>query len=265
MNTSQESEVLINIDNISVEYATKSESLLAIDKINLRIKQGEFICVLGPSGCGKSTLLNVIAGYIKPTTGTCYMKNEPIKGADWHRGVVFQTPMLYPWMKVKENIEFGPKMRGLSKDEIQGISKHFLQQVKLSDVENKSVFELSGGMKQRVALARVLSNYPEVILMDEPFSALDALSRGNMQELVREIWSKNNSTFFLITHDVDEALSLGTRVLVMSKRPGVILEEFNVDFTYNFLEENSSHVQYSDPYVDIKDEILKIIYEQIEE
>jgi len=189
-------DVLIDIKDLSLEYKAKKSSTLALDNINIQIKQGEFVCVLGPSGCGKSTLLKIIAGYLKPTSGECLMKGEPINGPDCHRGVVFQSPTLYPWMNVADNVEFGPKMRGLPKDEIEKIRTHFLEQVKLTGFGDKSTFELSGGMKQRVSLARVLANYPEVILMDEPFGALDALTRVNMQALIRDIWRNNKSKYF---------------------------------------------------------------------
>ncbi|MTI69898.1 MAG: ABC transporter ATP-binding protein [Firmicutes bacterium] len=257
-------EVLIDIKNLKSVYGKNIDSVLALDNISLQIKRGEFLCVLGPSGCGKSTLLKTIAGYIKPTSGTCLMQGESITGPDWHRGVVFQSPTLYPWMSVKENVEFGPKMRGLSENEIKRIRTHFLDQVKLTGFGDKATFELSGGMKQRVALARALANYPQMILMDEPFGALDALTRVNMQSLIRDIWKENNSTFFLITHDIDEALSLGTRVVVLSKRPGRILKEFNVDFTHTIFKNNSNHVMYSEKYFKVKNEILDLINNQIE-
>lgn len=258
-------EILIDIQNLTLEYGTKVDSISALDDISLKIKRGEFLCILGPSGCGKSTLLKVIAGFIRPTKGTCIMQGEHITGPDWHRGVVFQSPTLYPWMSVKENVEFGPKMRGVPEKEIEQIRTHFLEQVKLTGFGDKATFELSGGMKQRVALARVLANYPQMILMDEPFGALDALTRGNMQTLIRNIWKDNNSTILLITHDIDEALSLGTRVMVMSKRPGRILKEFNIDFTNILFNDNSSHIIYNKDYFDIKNQVLDIINEQIEE
>lgn len=254
---------IIRLDNVFFEYKTKNNSIPALENINLKIKEGEFLCILGPSGCGKSTLLNIIAGYIKPDAGKCYMMDKVINGPDSSRGVVFQNPTLYPWMSVKDNIEFGPRMRGLNKSQIDKISKHFIKQVNLPDFENSSTFELSGGMKQRVALARVLANYPNVILMDEPFSALDALTRGSMQNLVRNIWTENKNTFLLITHDIDEALSLGTRVIVMSKRPGRLLKEININFTYDIISDKNNHIQYSDSYIKIKDEILDIIQGEI--
>ncbi|WP_026896234.1 ABC transporter ATP-binding protein [Clostridiisalibacter paucivorans] len=261
----REQEILMEIQNLKSVYGTNGDSILALDNINLKIKRGEFLCVLGPSGCGKSTLLKTLAGYIKPTSGVCLMQGEPITGPDWHRGVVFQSPTLYPWMNVKDNVEFGPKMRGLPPKEIEEIRNHFLEQVKLTGFSEKATFELSGGMKQRVALARVLANYPQVILMDEPFGALDALTRVNMQSLIRYIWRENNSTILLITHDIDEALLLATRIVIMSKRPGKILKEFNVDFTHTIFEDESKHIIYNEEYYKVKNEILDIINSQIEE
>lgn len=258
-------DILIDIKDLQLEYKSKKNTTLAVDNINLQITKGEFLCVLGPSGCGKSTLLKVIAGYLRPTGGECLMNGQPIDGPDCHRGVVFQSPTLYPWMSVADNVEFGPRMRGLSKHEIEKTRMHFLEQVKLTGFGDKYTFELSGGMKQRVSLARVLANYPEVILMDEPFGALDALTRLNMQSLVREIWRENKSTIFLITHDIDEALSLGTRIIVMSKRPGKILKEFDINFTNSMFYNKSEHIKYDDEYFSIKDEILDIINNQIED
>ncbi len=258
-------EVLIEINNLKLIYGSEGDSILALENINLEIRRGEFLCVLGPSGCGKSTLLKTIAGYIKPTGGSCLMQGKPITGPDWHRGVVFQSSTLYPWMSVKDNVEFGPRMRDIPADEVKKISKFFLEQVKLTGFGDKATFELSGGMKQRVALARVLANYPQVILMDEPFGALDALTRNNMQKLIRDIWKENNSTIFFITHDVDEALSLATRIVVMSKRPGRILKEFNVGFTHRLYKDNSIEVMYNEEYFNVKNEILGLINSQIEE
>jgi len=257
-------EVLIEIQNLQLVYGIEEDSILAIEDINLQIRRGDFLCVLGPSGCGKSTLLKTIAGYIKPTAGNCLIQGEPIEGPDWHRGVIFQSSTLYPWLSVKDNVEFGPKMRGLPADETKKIREYFLEEVKLTGFGDKATFELSGGMKQRVALARVLANYPQVILMDEPFGALDALTRNNMQILIREIWKDNNSTIFFITHDVDEALALASRIVVMSKRPGTILKEFDVGFTNTIYKNKSKDIIYKDEYFKIKHEILDLINSQIE-
>ncbi len=257
-------EILLEIKNLKKEYRSKEETVVAIENLDLEIRRGEFLCVLGPSGCGKSTLLKILAGYQEPTSGMATMEGDPIQGPDWHRGVVFQSPTLYPWMSVRENVEFGPRMRNLSEEEIEEIRTHFLEQVKLTSFKDSSTFELSGGMKQRVALARALANYPQVILMDEPFGALDALTRANMQTLTRDIWKENNSTFFLITHDIDEALMMGTRIVVMSKRPGRIIKEFSTDFTHTIHEERTNHVIYSEDYFELKQEILSMINSQIE-
>ncbi len=263
MTKNENAEVLIEIENLSSVYGKEEDAIVALEDINLEIRKGEFVVVLGPSGCGKSTLLKTIAGYIKPTKGKCLMQGEEITGPDWHRGVVFQSSTLYPWMSVKDNVEFGPKMRDLPKSEIKEIREFFLEQVNLTGFGDKATFELSGGMKQRVALARVLANYPQVILMDEPFGALDALTRNNMQKLIRGIWKENNSTIFFITHDVDEALSLATRIVVMSKRPGKILKEFEVDFTNTLFADISKKIEQEDKYFKIKDEILDLINSQL--
>lgn len=260
-----EQDLLIDIQDLQIRYGDKSDSILAVDKINLKIRKGEFLCLLGPSGCGKSTLLKTIAGYIKPTKGNCFMQGKPIDGPDWNRGVIFQSPTLYPWMSVKDNVEFGPKMRHLPPTEIKKIRRFFLEQVQLSGFGDKATFELSGGMKQRVALARVLANNPQVILMDEPFGALDALTRDNMQTLIRNIWEENNSTIFFITHDIDEALLLGTRIVVMSRRPGKIIREFKINFTGQIYNENSKELIYTMKYINIKNEILALINNQSDE
>ncbi|MFW6030584.1 MAG: ABC transporter ATP-binding protein [Halanaerobiales bacterium] len=256
-------DVLIEINNLKSVYGKGEGSIVALEGIDLEIRKGEFVVVLGPSGCGKSTLLKTIAGYIKPSSGKCLMQGEIIKGPDWHRGVVFQSSTLYPWMSVKDNVEFGPKMRDLPKEEIKKIREYFLEQVNLTGFGDKATFELSGGMKQRVALARVLANYPQVILMDEPFGALDALTRNNMQQLIRKIWKENNSTIFFITHDVDEALALATKIVVMSKRPGKILKKFDVNFTHTLFDKADKKIEHEDKYFKLKDEILDLINSQL--
>lgn len=261
---SSQKECLIKIENMSLEYGENVNSTLALKNINLEINRGEFICVLGPSGCGKSSLLKTIAGYVEPTSGRVLMQEKEVDGPDWHRGVVFQSPTLYPWMTVNENVEFGPKMRDLSKEKIKEIRKYFLNEVNLSGFGDNYTFELSGGMKQRVAIARVLANYPQVVLMDEPFGALDALTRENMQNLIRNIWEENNTTIFFITHDVDEALLLANRVVVMSKQPGEIIKIFNVDFTDQIFEKGSKEVIYQKDYFEVKNEIMDIIHSQID-
>lgn len=254
---------LIEVENMSLKYGKGPNSTVALKNINLKIKKGEFVCVLGPSGCGKSSLLKTIAGYVNPSSGAVKMQGENVEGPDRHRGVVFQSPTLYPWMTVNENIDFGPQMQNLPQEKIQEIRKYFLKEVDLDGFGENYTFELSGGMKQRVAIARVLANYPEVVLMDEPFGALDALTRENMQNLIRNIWQENKSTIFFITHDVDEALLLANRVVVMSKQPGEIIKIFNVDFTNQISKKGSKKVVYQDDYYEVKNEIMDIIHNQI--
>ncbi|WP_315115439.1 ABC transporter ATP-binding protein [uncultured Clostridium sp.] len=253
---------VVTIRDIDLRYSGEKGDVTALQDINLNIKEGEFICVLGPSGCGKSTLLKIIAGFLQPSEGEARMDNSPISGPDWHRGVVFQSPTLYPWLNVYDNVAFGLKMRKFSKGEIKELTNKYLELVGLKGFEKHKPYELSGGMKQRASLARVLVNEPRMILMDEPFGALDALTRQNMQNLTRTVWTKTKNTVFLITHDVDEALALATRVIVMSNRPGRIIKEFNTDFTYDISGENYEETRYTPEYMNVREEILKIINSQ---
>ncbi|QGU94646.1 ATP-binding cassette domain-containing protein [Clostridium bovifaecis] len=258
-------EYVVTLKDINLRYSGEKGEVNALQNINLDIEEGEFICALGPSGCGKSTLLKIIAGLLKPSQGEAKMDGEPIDGPDWHRGVVFQSPTLYPWLNVQDNVAFGLKMRKFPKNEIEELTNKYLELVGLKGSEKHKPYELSGGMKQRASLARVLANKPRMILMDEPFGALDALTRQNMQTLIRKIWTKTENTVFLITHDVDEALALATRIIVMSSRPGKILKEFNMDFTYHISDGSKENPRYTPKYMGIREEILKIINCQNEE
>lgn len=254
-----EAEHVVSMKNLYLKYIGEKGEVEALQNINLNIEEREFICVLGPSGCGKTTLLKILAGFIRPSSGEATMDSEPISGPDWHKGVVFQNPVLYPWLNVEDNISFGLRMRNFPKNEIKDLTNRHLELVGLGGFGKTKPYELSGGMKQRVSLARTLVNKPRLILMDEPFGALDAFTRQNMQSLVRQIWTKTNNTVLLITHDVDEALELATRILVMSGRPGTILKEFNTDFTYDISKTNNNSVRYTNKYIDTRNEILNII------
>lgn len=254
------SEALLEINQINMIYDQDSPGAVpAIKDIDLTIEQGEFVCILGPSGCGKSTLLNIIAGFQAPSSGEVLFEGQEITGPSWDRGVVFQSPTLYPWLSVQENVGFGPKVRGLEKKKVEEISLKLLKQVGLLEDRDKAVFDLSGGMKQRVALARVLANQPQMILMDEPLGALDALTRLNMQALIRNLWKETGNTIIMITHDVDEALSLGTRLLVMSPQPGTIEKTYEIDFTHSAQKDYNDRVEVTPDYLELKDEILDII------
>ncbi len=251
---------VVELDHISMQFQDKQKHTTdALQDVSLIINEGDFVCVLGPSGCGKSTMLNIIAGLLKPASGTASMLGEPIEGPDRHRAVVFQTPTLYPWLTTEENVGFGPKLRGIDKEATAARVKSALEEVGLAEFANTKPYELSGGMRQRAALARVLVNDPKLILMDEPFGALDALTRANMQQLVRTIWQEKHNTVLLITHDVDEALCLATRVIVMSPRPGRILAEYATDFTGKIETTDADEVRYLPEYIELRQRILSEI------
>ena len=264
MGQERQNSKVISLEDLSLSYETDNdEETNALKDINLDIYEGEFVCLLGPSGCGKSTLLKIIAGLIEPTGGNAKLDGEDITGPDWQRGVVFQQPPLYPWLTVEKNISFGLRMRHLPPEQIKEKTGKFLKEVGLADFARQKPYELSGGMRQRVAIARVLVNNPRVLLMDEPFGALDALTREQMQALIRGIWADTGKTILFITHDVDEALALGTRVLVMSKRPGKIVAEFQTDFTYSVTGDNTNNTRFSKDFQKLRERILSIINGQL--
>ncbi|MBC2582339.1 ABC transporter ATP-binding protein [Clostridium sp. DJ247] len=250
---------IIALNNVNLIYKAGNKQVNALENINLDIEEGEFVCILGPSGCGKSTLLKIIAGFISPTYGEVTMNGDTISGADWHRGVVFQQPALYPWLNVEDNVKFGLKMRKIPKAERIKATEYYLNKVGLLEFRKYKPYELSGGMKQRISIARVLVNNPLVLLMDEPFGALDALTREQMQNLLRDIWRETKKTILFITHDVDEALSLGTRVLVMSSRPGRIIKEFKTSFTEDVVDYNSSEVRFTEGFKLLREQVLDLI------
>lgn len=253
------SDELIAVENVTLDYSCKTGKETALANINVNIFPGEFICVLGPSGCGKSTLLKILAGFISPTSGKVKLEGNTVKGTDWHRGVVFQNPPLYDWLTVRENIVFGPRMRKISKKIYDPLVVDYLKKVNLEDFADKRIYELSGGMKQRVSIARALINNPEILLMDEPFGALDALTRENVQDLTRKIWWDTRKTIFFITHDVEEALLLGSRVLVMSRHPGTIISDFRIHFSEKIIEDGSNHIKFSEEFYVKRQEILALI------
>ncbi len=212
------------LENVSQRYLTDSGELVhALGDTSLTIEPGSFVCVVGPSGCGKTTLLKILAGFLKPTGGTALVDGQPITGPSHERGVVFQQPNLFPWKTVLGNVELGLKWRGVDKATRQQTAREFLKLVGLESFGDKKVYELSGGMQQRTQIARVLANDPQIILMDEPFGALDALTRERLQADLLQIARERGKTIFFITHSVDEAVYLGDRVLVMSPRPGRIV------------------------------------------
>ncbi|WP_107653717.1 ABC transporter ATP-binding protein [Nocardia suismassiliense] len=211
------------LSGVSKSYRGDGGPTQVLAPTDLTIESGEFVCVVGPSGCGKSTLLNILAGFLEPTEGTVRVGGRPVTGPSPDRGVVFQQPNLYPWLSVRQNVEFGPKVRGVPRDERRAEAERMLTLVGLDHLGNRRPYELSGGQQQRAQIARVLVNDPQIILMDEPFGALDALTRENLQDELRTLWRDRRKTVLFVTHSIDEALLLGTRVLVMGTRPGRII------------------------------------------
>ena len=240
-------------------------SVQALKDVSLDIDEGQIITVLGPSGCGKTTLLNIVAGFLAPTEGKVVLNDEIVQGPGAERGMVFQQGALFEWMNVRSNVAFGPRMKGMSKSEQEEKVKHLLEIVGHADFEDKAVYELSGGMQQRVALARCLANDPDVILMDEPLGALDALTREKMQGLVLKLWKETGKTIILITHSVEEAVLLGERLLVLAPRPGRIHKEYQLPFAEMGVNMDLRDVKKADGYTETRDEILSIIWEMEEE
>jgi len=219
----------ISLRNVGVHFGAGRHAVQAVQGATFDIAPGEFVSVLGPSGCGKSTLLGVLAGFTQPSSGEALVDGLPVERPGADRAVVFQQPTLFPWKRVLANVAFGPKMRGVGRAERKRIAADILREVGLADFHHHFPVQLSGGMQQRVSLARVLVNRPRVLLMDEPFGALDAQTRLQMQELLLELWAEHRITVLFVTHDIDEAIFLGDRVLVFSQRPGRIVADFKVE------------------------------------
>ena len=218
------------LENVSKSFSRKEKEVtFALSPVNLTVEEGEFITIVGPSGCGKSTLLRLVAGLLTPTSGKLSLDGEEIMGTDAKRGMAFQKPTLFPWLTVEENIAFGPKVRKENKkEEIE----RMLALTHLSDFRSAYPHELSGGMAQRVALVRTMINEPEVFLLDEPLGALDAFTRMKMQDELLLLWKEKKNMMLMVTHDVDEAIYMGTRVLVMAKAGGSVLRDIPIDLAY---------------------------------
>lgn len=234
----------------------------ALDNLNLDINDKELCCIIGPSGCGKTTLLRIIGGFDHATEGNIYLDDQAIKEPDIDRGIVFQEYALFPWKNVIQNVEFGLKMRGMPKVERREKAQKYLEMVGLGDFINYATYNLSGGMQQRVAIARALANDPEVLLMDEPFGALDALTREAMEiELIR-IWKQTEKTIVFITHDVEEAVFLSTKLVILTPRPGKVQEVMDISFSKGFsgdLEEAREMRTYQD-FINVRTRALKMIW-----
>ena len=252
--------------NLNMIFKTpKGETVQALKDVNFTLKKGELLTVLGPSGCGKTTLLNITAGFLRPTSGQIILGGNEINGPGVERGMVFQQGALFEWLTVAENVNFGLRMK--KEDPIETAKKveEWLGIVGLQGFGNTPTYQLSGGMQQRVALARCLINDPDLILMDEPLGALDALTREKMQSLVLKIWKETGKTIILITHSVEEALLLGERLYVMAPRPGRIHKEYNLPFASMGLKEDLRDIKNLKDFTSKREEILTMIWNMEEE
>lgn len=251
-----EANIKINIKNLSKIFKTRNGEVVALKDTNLTIKDNEFVCVVGPSGCGKTTLLNIIAGLEEATTGVIEVDGNEVTSTGRDRGVVFQQYALFPWKTVIKNVEFGLKLKKIPKELRRKKAEEYLELVGLKDFKDAYPKELSGGMKQRVAIARAYAVEPEVLLMDEPFGALDAQTRAQLQEELLHTWETKKKTCFFITHDVEEAVLLAQKVIIMSAHPGRVKEIINVDIPYP----RNQSTKLTKEFTDIKNDIwLKFI------
>jgi len=254
----------VTLDGISLSYKTNDGSrLLALDNINLEVKSGEFLCIVGPSGCGKSTLLHLIAGLQPATSGRVLIDDKQVEGTGTDRILIFQELGLFPWLTVGQNVEFGMKMKGISKAERNEKTDYYLRLVHLAQFKDSYTHQLSGGMRQRVALARALASEPDVLLMDEPFAALDAQTRDLLHDELERIWSETGRTIIFVTHNVREAVRLGDRVALLTFRPGRVKREFLIDLPRpRQLEDVTVAKSAREILNDLREEINKSLEEQ---
>ncbi|MFJ7747486.1 ABC transporter ATP-binding protein [Peribacillus sp. NPDC097295] len=253
-------EILVDVKDVRKVYegTGKKPDVLAVDTINLKIIKNEFITILGPSGCGKSTLLRMIGGLEEQTEGAIYLQGEEIIGPSANRGMVFQAYSLFPWLNIEENIQYGLKIKGMDPQGRKDITKRYIELVGLQGFEHHYPKQLSGGMQQRVAIARALANDPEILLLDEPFGALDNQTRLIMQELLLEIWEKTHKTILFITHDVEEAIFLGSRVITMTSRPGSI----KADIPINLEHPRSYKIKTEREFLILKGQLTELIRDE---
>ena len=254
------------VKNVEMVYQVpKGDSVHALSDISFELDGGRMLTLLGPSGCGKTTLLNIIAGFLAPTSGSVSLGGDEIVGPSSERGMVFQQGALFEWLSVAKNISYGPRMRGQKASTFQPEVGRLLDVVGLGGFGDKQVYELSGGMQQRVALARTLANDPEMMLMDEPLGALDALTREKMQGLILNLWNDTGKSIVMVTHSVEEALLLGDTCFVMAPRPGRIEKVYDLPFAERALTEDSRKIKNSPEFIEVREEILSFIWAMEEE
>lgn len=250
--------VKVKIDQVKRVFNVRGNEVVALNGVDLDIMENEFVCVVGPSGCGKSTLLNMIAGLDKPSSGAIYMDGKEVDGPSPDRGVVFQQYALFPWLTVEKNVAFGLKLRGFDQETVERETKKYLEMVELTAFAKSYPKELSGGMKQRVAIARAYAVNPQVLLMDEPFGALDAQTRTQLQTELLKTWEKEQKTCFFITHDVEEAIILAQKVVIMSARPGRIKEVVEINIPHPRTQETKMTKE----FLDLKNYIWGQVYQE---
>ena len=253
----------LKIDHVSVIYpaADGRPPVAALSDINLDILEGEFVVALGASGCGKSTLLNLIAGFLSPTTGGLTLDGRMVMGPGADRAVVFQKHALLPWLNVIDNVAFGLQIQGVAKQDRYRTANEFIGLLGLDGFQSSPIYKLSGGMQQRVGIARALTCDPKLLLMDEPLGALDALTREKAQELILKIWGETRKSVFFITHSVEEALFMGTKLIVMSPRPGRITHVFDLPFSRQFQGGTPArHVKAAPEFIALRERVLNIIF-----
>jgi len=245
----------LEVNQLSKQFKTRRGAIAALQDVNIHIEEGEFVCVVGASGSGKSTLLRLIAGLEVPTTGEILVDGVRVTGPGSDRGMVFQSYTLYPWLSVAENVEFGLKLQGVAQAKRREQAAYYLEVVGLTGFAKALPKELSGGMKQRVAIARALASQPKILLMDEPFGALDVQTKDAMQEFLLEIWRRTRTTILMITHDIEEAIFLSGRIYVLSSHPGTVKQELQIDLP----KESTEQIRLHPTFLKYKDEVMRLL------